>query len=197
MQLCAAFTDKIHPVLVRLFNFAARLSAFLDRGFNPALAQPLQLFHPVGGVLQRPIYHMPTSDFVLLETVVNGRNETLIGWRANFGPRRVWKPQPIIELTGNKVALFLRKRFRIYFNFNRARWSIDTMAEALHLVYITQYFHCLYCPLVRFLGAIVLRTASFSMFGLYNFAARPFFGRCRKYRELGGKRECFRYAITS
>jgi hypothetical protein len=42
------------------------------------------------------------------------------------------------------------------------------------------------------LGAIVLRTASFSMFALYNFAARPFFGRCRKYRELGGKRECFR-----
>ena len=65
------------------------------------------------------------------------------------------------------------------------------MAEALHLVYITQYFHCRYCPLVRILGAIVLRTASFSMFGLYNFAARPFFGRCRKYRELGGKRECF------
>ena len=29
------------------------------------------------------------------------------------------------------------------------------------------------------------------MFGLYKFAARPFFGRCRKYRELGGKRECF------
>ena len=66
------------------------------------------------------------------------------------------------------------------------------MAKALHLVYITQYFHCLYCPLVRFLGAIVLRTASFSMFGLYKFAARPSFGRCTKYRELGGKRECFR-----
>ena len=61
------------------------------------------------------------------------------------------------------------------------------MAQALHLVYITQYFQCLYCPLFRFLGAIVLRTASFSMFGLYKFAARPFFERYRKYRELGGK----------
>jgi hypothetical protein len=30
------------------------------------------------------------------------------------------------------------------------------------------------------------------MFGLYKFAARPSFGRYRKYRELGGKRECFR-----
>ena len=66
MQLCAAFTDKIHPVLVRLFNFAASLSAFLDRGFNQALAQLLQLFHQVGAVLQRPVYHMPTSDFVIL-----------------------------------------------------------------------------------------------------------------------------------
>ena len=66
MELCAAFTDIIHPVLVRLFNFAARLSAFLDRGFNQALAQLLQLFHQVGAVLQRPIYRMPIFDFVLL-----------------------------------------------------------------------------------------------------------------------------------
>ena len=66
MQLCAAFTDIIHPVLVRLFNFAARLSAFLDCGFNQALAQLLQLFHQVGAVLQRPIYRMPIFDFVLL-----------------------------------------------------------------------------------------------------------------------------------
>src|SRR6267142_1413936 len=37
----------------------------------------------------------------------------------------------------------------------------------------------------------------FLMFGLYKFAARPILRRCRKYRELGSKRECFRYAITT
>jgi hypothetical protein len=34
----------------------------------------------------------------------------------------------------------------------------------------------------------------FYVWPFYNFAARPFFGRSRKYRELGGKREMLQVA---
>ena len=66
------------------------------------------------------------------------------------------------------------------------------MAEAFHLVYITQYFHCLYCPACPGLGCDCSPHREFFV-GLYKFAARPSSATLQKIQELG---EFYKWGIS-